>query len=215
MLIALEGVEGAGKTLHAGILNDYLRDQGYQTILLKEPSEFLRGVIKDQSKSSSSAEVDALLFAADRLKQFGEVIRPSLNEGKIVLLDRSVFSSFAYQAAQGVGLDWLEKINERMPLPDLVIVLDVDPRVGLKRIVERNEISNFDKIVNNISLQQVVRLQYFLLADRYKNRMVIINVGGKGIEETQTLIRKVVFAALERRAIIPTSEAALKSTPLL
>lgn len=99
----------------------------------------MAGVIKGQ-KNASSAEINGLLFAADRLKQFSEVVKPALEKHKMIVMDRSVFSSFAYQSAQGASLKWLETINKYTPLPGLAIVLDTLPEIGLKRVEERGEI---------------------------------------------------------------------------
>jgi len=202
----LEGVEGSGKTLHVELLGEYLESLGFPVVLVNEPSPFLREVIKEQTGRGSSAEVVALLFAADRLKQFEEVVKPALKEGKIVLTDRSVFSSFAYQCAQGLNLRWLEKINENVVLPDLAIVLDINPRVGLQRIVGRNEASNFDKSVNHMALQKKIRFCYHFLARRYSNRITTVHVHNKNVEGTQTLIRKIVLEALEKEAVLPAKK---------
>ena len=193
MIIALEGVEGAGKSLHAKLLSECLTNCGYPCVLVKEPTRFLGGVIKEQD---NPAEVNALLFAADRLKQFKEVVRPALEKGNIVITDRSVFSSFAYQSAGGASLEWLEAINKHTPLPDLAIVLDIEPRVALLRIEERRETSNFDKVVNEITMQRNIRLAYHLLKKRYNDRIALIEVTDKSIQDVQTLIRKVVLAHL-------------------
>lgn len=163
--------------------------------MLREPSGFLAGVIKEQ-RDVSSAEINGPLFAADRLKQFNAVVKPALKKHEMVVMDWSVFSSFAYQSAQGASLKWLETINNYTPLPDLAIVLDISPKVGLKRVEKRDETSNFDKMVNEGVLQGKVRFAYHLLAEKYADRIVVIEVMDEGIREIQTLIRKIVSARL-------------------
>lgn len=190
MIIALEGIEGAGKTLHAKLLAEYLKGQGYPCVSVKEPSDFLGRVIKEQNHP---AEVNALLFAADRLKQFKKKVRPALKEGKVVVTDRSVLSSFAYQSARGVNLGWLETINKCVPLPNLAIVLDVNPDVGLGRIGGRNETSCFDKRVHNVAFQKKVRSAYYLLAKTHSGLMKIVDVSDRSAREVQALIRKIVL----------------------
>lgn len=210
MTIALEGIEGAGKSLHAKLLSEYLTNCGYSCVLVKEPTGFLGGMIKEQN---NSPEVNALLFAADRLKQFKEVVEPALEEGKIVITDRSVFSSFAYQSAQGVRLEWLEMINKNVPLPDLVIILDVGPQVGLQHIAERNETSIFDKKVNNVAFQDKVRFAYHRLTEKYSDIATVIDVTNRSIQEVQTLIRKIVSARLEKQGLVPTEKRLVKVAP--
>lgn len=175
-------------------------------------------MIKGQ-RDVSSAEINGLLFAADRLKQFNEVVKPALEKHKMVVMDRSVFSSFAYQSAQGASLEWLETINKHTPLPGLAIVLDTPPEVGLKRVEERGEISNFDKMFNKKVLQEKVRFAYHLLAEKYADRIIVIEVMDESIREVRTLIRKVVSARLEPHPtfahwLLHPTEKRLKKRPI-
>ena len=195
VIIALEGTEGSGKTTYSRFLAEFLAEQGYPAILVKEPSSFLRDVIKNRSQFKSTG-VDVLLFAADRLRQFEMLVKPALTSGKVIVSDRSVFSSFAYQSVQGVDLAWLELLNSRVPLPDLVIVLDVDPSIGLQRTAKRNETSSFDMAVNRSAVQEKVRLAYHALAERYKGRLVIIDTTHRSTQEVQALIKDIVLEYL-------------------
>jgi dTMP kinase len=176
--------------------------------LAKEPSEFLSGVIKEQN---NPPEVNALLFAADRLNQFKKVVKPALEKGKIVVLDRSIFSSFAYQSAEGVSFEWLEAINRYTPLPDLVIILDIDPKIGLRRIEGRKEASKFDKAVNEVALQEKVRFAYHLLARKYSDRVALIEVTDRNVQEVQMLIRDVVLMRLREQGMVPKREIIVPS----
>jgi dTMP kinase len=195
MIIALEGIEGAGKTLQARLLSEHLESRGYPCALAKEPSEFLKEAIKGQS---NPPEVKALLFAADRLSQFRKVVKPALERGMIVVLDRSVLSSLAYQSAEGVSLEWLEAINRYTPLPDLVIILDVDPRTGLRRIEGRREESELDKAFNDPAFLERVRLAYRQLAGRYSDRVVLIDAA-RSVRDVQMSIRGVVLPRLKSK----------------
>lgn len=151
LFITLEGVEGAGKSTLAKSLKKELESQGKEVVLTFEPGDCSIGKkireILLKEKLNSSAEL--FLFLADRAQHIEEVIKPALAQGKIVICDRFTHSTIAYQG-DGRGLDkeqlnYLNKIAVQSTRPDLVLLIDLDPEIGLKRVIKRGEeLSSFD-----------------------------------------------------------------------
>lgn len=164
ILISVEGCDGAGKTTHAHRLTINLRKRGFKVIYTTEPSvgkigEFIRLNVS-RAKKPIPVEVEALLFAADRFEHVKNEVEPALQLGKIVISDRYVHSSLAYQGARMSNLSWLQKINEFALKPDLGIYLDVFPKVGLGRKVKERT------VFENLELQQKVREIYLTFVKR-------------------------------------------------
>lgn len=115
--ITFEGCEGSGKSTHVALFKEYLDRNGIDYIFLREPggvsiSEKIRSIILDVENKEMCDRAEALLYAAARAQLITEKIIPALNEGKLVVVDRYIDSSFAYQGyARGLGIDFIEKIN--------------------------------------------------------------------------------------------------------
>ncbi|MCI0496827.1 MAG: dTMP kinase [Thermoplasmata archaeon] len=138
--LAIEGIDGAGKTTVAGHIQRFLVDQGIEAVLTREPT---RGPIGDVIRRSlGDLELHpyqrALLFAADRYGHLKDVIAPALEAGKWVVTDRYLYSSLAYQGAEGVDMAFLRFINGFAPDPDIVLYLDVLPDIGVSRLQKRD-----------------------------------------------------------------------------
>ena len=141
-LISFEGCEGAGKSNKLKLLGEYLEKAGVECLFTREPggnpiSERIRGVILDRENDGMTAECEALLYAAARVQLLHDVIEPALAAGKLVVCDRYVDSSLAYQGeARGLGQDFVRKINayalENYPT-DCTIFLDIPPAEGFLR----------------------------------------------------------------------------------
>jgi len=140
-LIAFEGVEGAGKSTQLELLRQELEKRGYQVTTTREPGgtpagEAIRAILLDRA-STLDARTEALLFAAARAQLVEQVIRPALQRGEAVLCDRYLDSSLAYQGvARGLGQEPVMEINRFATgglLPDLVVLLRLDPAEGLAR----------------------------------------------------------------------------------
>jgi len=140
--IVFEGVEGSGKTTQMKMLYDYLCDKGRRIVVTREPggtaiAERVRALLLDPGAKEMDPKTEALLYAASRAQHAAEVIRPALEEGAIVLCDRYLDSSLAYQGvARGLGVDDVLRLNVWATdelLPDLVVLLSLDPEVGLSR----------------------------------------------------------------------------------
>lgn len=197
--IALEGVDGCGKSTQAALLATALRHAGHTVVETREPGgttlgEAVRGIVLG-SGGDMSPVAEALLFAASRAQHVAQVIRPALTDGAWVVCDRFVDSSLAYQgAARGLGIDAVWAINAPAVdgcLPDLAIVLDVPPAIADTRGAGPK-----DRIeVEGIALQHAVADGYRELAERYPGRVTILP--GKGsIEQVHVL----VMGAVERLA---------------
>ena len=164
-LVVLEGIDGAGKSTVLRRLADHCQIQGLTPILSFEPTRGPWGLKLRQSMTegrlSLTEELD--LFLKDRAEHVETVIRPALNAGKVVLLDRYYLSTAAYQGARGADPDTILAENERFaPQPDLVLLLDFDPAAGIERIRARGDAPNTFEQLDQ--LQEVRRI--FLNLDR-------------------------------------------------
>jgi DTMP_kinase: thymidylate kinase len=142
LFLTVEGPDGAGKTTQIELLRDYLSDKGYDIIVCREPggtpiSEAVRNVILNKEFTEMGHMTELLLYAAARAQLIEEVIRPALEDGKIVICDRFVESSAVYQGiARGMGIDLVYKVNQFAigdTMPDLTIMIDLDAEAGISR----------------------------------------------------------------------------------
>ena len=184
MFITLEGPEGSGKTTAVEAAVKKLMDMGYEVVRTREPggtpiSEQIRNVILDKANTAMDGRTEALLYAASRRQHLVEKVWPALKEGKIVICDRYLDSSLAYQGgARDLGIDNILNINlfaTENTWPDLTLLFDIKPEIGLARIA-----SNADREVNRLDLEKLdfhnrVRNTFLELAKRYPDRYVIID----------------------------------------
>ena len=184
LFITFEGGEGSGKSSALRLLNERLLKEGYQTVLTREPggveiSEQIRNVILDKSNTAMDSRTEALLYAASRRQHLVEKVWPALKEGKLVLCDRYLDSSLAYQGgARGLGIDEVLQVNSfatEGTFPDLTLLFDIEPELGLARIA-----ANANRAVNRLDLEKMdfhrgVRATFLALAERYKDRYVVLD----------------------------------------
>lgn len=142
ILIAIEGIDGAGKTTQAIMLHKKLCKNGYDALNFHEPTDGQWGEkIRDLAKNGrnkTSKEDEMNLFYQDRIEDVRDRINPALKRKNIVIMDRYYFSNIAYQGARGIEPNHIEKENEKIaPKPDVLIILDIAPEVALKRIREK------------------------------------------------------------------------------
>lgn len=175
--LALEGGDGTGKSTVAAALVEALESAGQTVIKVREPGgtalgEVVRGLLLDSESVEPWAEV--MLFAAQRAELAGEVIRPALDRGDWVVSDRTYYSSLAYQGrARGLGMDTVRTVNEIAldgTVPDLVLVLDIDPAAGLDRQDDPDRIGK-----EGVVFQTEVRAAYHELGEREPDRVVILD----------------------------------------
>ena len=155
--ICIEGLDGCGKTTQAKLLVKKLQ-KSHNAVYTAEPSRGKIGTFIRKSylygERRLSSVVEALLFAADRLEHVESEILPALNQGELVISDRYVYSSLAYQGAAGLSLEWIEKINEQALRPDFAIFIDVDPKTVMHRLKPRKS------VMENLETQRKVREIY-------------------------------------------------------
>ena len=176
IFIVLEGGEGSGKTTIANYLVKRLSSEGYDVMYTREPggvkiSEEIRNIILDVNNTDMDPRTEALLYAASRRQHLVEKIIPALEADKIVICDRYIDSSLAYQGyARRIGMTNIKTLNSfairkentnELYLPNLSIYLDVDPVLGLERIYNRDDTLNrLDK--EELSFHQDVRRGYII-----------------------------------------------------
>jgi len=159
--IVLEGIDGCGKTVHSKELCEALKRLSYDVAYTTEPSKSQIGRLIESEflqKAKVSPQVEALLFAADRFDHLTFEVLPMLNANKIVVSDRYVYSSLAYQGAQGLKLDWIREVNYFATKPSLALYLDVPAEVGLSRKRGRS-------VLEKLELEKKVREIYLSLVE--------------------------------------------------
>jgi dTMP kinase len=189
--ICIEGLDGSGKTTQAKLLAKKLQ-KGYNAVYTAEPSRgkigtFIRNSYLYGEKRLSSV-IEALLFAADRIEHVENEVLPALNEGKLVISDRYVYSSLAYQGAAGLSLEWIEKVNEHALKPDLAVFIDVDPNTVLERLKRRKS------VMENLETQQKVRDVYLKFVA--KGELVRLD-GNRAKDEVSEALSAMVLKFLE------------------
>jgi dTMP kinase len=140
VLIAIEGIDGAGKTTQAGLIAERLRAAGLEVVRTKEPTDGPWGQRLRASAATGrlSSEEELRAFVEDRREHVANLLRPALAAGQVVIVDRYYFSTAAYQGARGMDPEELLRLNEAFaPEPDLLVLLEVTPAVGVGRIRER------------------------------------------------------------------------------
>ena len=203
MFITLEGPEGSGKTTAVEAAVKALEEKGYQVVRTREPggtpiAEQIRNVILDKENTKMDFRTEALLYAASRRQHLVEKVWPALKEGKIVICDRYLDSSLAYQGgARGLGVDNVLNINlfaTENTWPDLTLLFDIKPEIGLARIA-----SNSSREVNRLDLEKLefhnkVRETFLSLAKKYPERYVIIDAS----LDRETVAKNTLDAILNR-----------------
>jgi dTMP kinase len=200
MFITFEGPDGAGKTTILGMVAERLQN----VLVTREPggidiAEQIRQVILAKENTAMDPRTEALLYAAARRQHLAERVRPALEEGKIVLCDRFVDSSLAYQGyARGLGINEVWSINQfaiENMLPVLTVYFDIEPELGLQRINKNKgrEVNRLD--LEKLEFHQKVREGYHILMERFPDRIVKIDASGAiddVFEKTLELVQKKV-----------------------
>ncbi len=184
MFVTIEGPEGSGKSSVTKEVVKLLEQEGEQVVLTREPggtpiAEQIREVILNKENTKMDPVTEALLYAAARRQHLVEKVWPLSKEGKIIISDRFLDSSLAYQGgARGLGIDYILKMNQFATegyYPDLTLLFDLDPRIGLARIA-----ANKGREVNRLDLEKIdfhdsVRQTFLSLAKRFPERFVILD----------------------------------------
>ena len=199
-LVSLEGPEGAGKTSVLEALIPILEDRGVKVLTTREPGgvligEKIREVILDPSHTEMDPKTELLLYIASRRQHLVEKVLPALEAGKMVIMDRFIDSSVAYQGfGRGLdieAIDWLNKFATDGLKPDLTLYFDIEVEEGLARIAANSdrEVNRLD--MEGLDLHRKVRQGYLSLLEREGNRIEKIDASlplDQVIENTQQLL---------------------------
>ena len=207
LFVTIEGVEGCGKTTIGKLIVEKLMSDGYEVIYTREPggieiAEQIRKVILDVNNTNMDPRTEALLYAASRRQHLIEKIVPAIKNNKIIICDRFVDSSLAYQGhARGLGIDNVYEINKfaiDTLMPDLTLLFDLDPRLGLERIS-----ANKLREVNRLDLEQLdfhtlVREGFSIIQEREPNRVKKVDAS-KTVEEVFNDAYALIKTALKEK----------------
>ncbi len=202
--ITFEGCDGCGKSTQLRLLSEFLKESGVPHIFTREPgggkiSESIREILLNGKNTEMTDECEALLYAAARAQHLREIVEPALQAGKLVICDRYVDSSLAYQAyARGLGVEFVEKINafalERY-LPDLTVFIDLSPQDAFKR---KNGADENDRLEQaGMAFHQKVYEGYQAIATEYPER--VKRVDGK--KTPQGIFEEVVKLLKEKQCL--------------
>lgn len=183
LFITFEGIEGCGKTTQLNLAADALRAKGYDVLETAEPGgtvlgQRIREILLGQGSFNICPEAELLLFMADRAQHVKEVIMPAVTAGKVVLCDRFLDATIAYQGyGRGLKVEAIREIYERVGggvKPDLTILFDLMVDAGFERLLKRNgEIDRLEK--EDRDFHQRVRYGYLTLAEQEPTRIFLIN----------------------------------------
>lgn len=204
LFITFEGGEGSGKTTVLREVIARLQKDGYKVMQTREPggnkiAEQIREVILDKANTDMDPRTEALLYAASRRQHLVQDIIPELDKGVNVICDRYIDSSLAYQGyARGIGVDEVFNINMFAidnKLPDLTILFDIEPEIGLARIS-----ANSQREVNRLDLEALefhkkVHVEYMMLASKYNKRIKVVDASlplEEVIERVYEIVKKAV-----------------------
>ncbi|AEE95581.1 dTMP kinase [Mahella australiensis] len=208
LFITIEGIDGSGKSTHASMLADYLNERGIPSVLTREPGgtrigEQVRSILLDNVNSDMAAMTEVLLYAASRAQHVAQVIKPALEQGKVVLCDRFVDSSLAYQGyARGLGLDTVKTINEHAlggVWPDITLLLDISPEIAWKRILKDGFKDRLES--EGLELLKVVYEGYRNIARLYSDRFYIISAAD-GVNDIHKKILSIIEPKLKKYRLI-------------
>ena len=180
--IVFEGGEGAGKSTQEALLAQWLAEQGHSVVRTREPGgtpagEAIRAVLLGNEYTGLSDRAEALLFAAARGEHVAQVIQPALEQGSIVICDRYLDSSVAYQGyGRDLGVDRVRDLSMWATgglVPDLTILLDVDPSVGLSRVESPDRLES-----EPIEYHEAVRAGFLDIASKDPSRYLVVDASG-------------------------------------
>lgn len=194
--ITFEGCEGSGKSTQIELFRKYLENNGIEYLFVREPggteiSEKIRAIILDVQNKEMTDEAEALLYASARAQLIKEKILPALNSGKLVLCDRYIDSSFAYQAyARGLGMDFITKINSyaiENCMPDKTVFLNISSRDAFLR---KGGADKDDRIeLSGADFHQKVYEGYLKVAKDYPDRFLLIDCLGEKQQTHKNIIK--------------------------
>jgi dTMP kinase len=207
VFVALEGGEGVGKSTQARLLAEWLAGQGYAAVLTHEPGDTevgaaLRRIVLDPATGELSPRTEALLYAADKAEHVARVVRPALDRGAVVITDRYVDSTLAYQGAgRDLAVDEVEPVARWATTdlrPHVTVLLDLPAEVGLSRVVGPDRIEQ-----EPVEFHERVRQSFRTLAEADPEHYLIVEATGTPVD----------VARLVRARVEPLLHQALRVTP--
>lgn len=203
-LITFEGCDGCGKSTQLKLLSEYLTKEKVPHIFTREPgggkiSEAIREILLNGKNTEMTDECEALLYAAARVQHLADRVEPALGAGQLVVCDRYVDSSLAYQAyARGLGVEFVEKINafalEKYP-PDLTVWFELTPEEAFKRKHGADENDRLEQA--GLAFHKRVYEGYRALAEKYPERIVAVN----GRQTPEEIFSEVLSLLRERKCL--------------
>ena len=201
LFITFEGGEGVGKTSVIKAVSERLKKEGIDFIVTREPggshiAEEIRSIILDPKNTEREARTEALLYAASRRQHLHEIVIPALNKGTLVISDRYLDSSLAYQGyARGIGREEVYSINKfaiENTRPDRTFFLDLLPEDGLKRIAlhRQQQVDRLDR--EKLSFHQKVYEGYKLLLQRFPERIIRIDASQTIEQEAEEISTRIL-----------------------
>lgn len=193
--VTIEGPDGSGKTTQIDLLTRYLVAEDFDYLVTREPggtriSNRIRQILLEKEYTEMTAETETLLYAASRAQHVSEVILPALKKGKIVLCDRFIDASMAYQGAgRGIDIDCIKKINSIALMgimPHLTILLDIPPNIGLQRKKNYKEIDRIES--EELDFHERVREGYLYLAEKEPKRIKVLD----GCQDKNVIFSEIV-----------------------
>jgi dTMP kinase len=196
LLIAFEGIDGAGKTTQAQALYALLGQRGIAALSTKEPTNGEWGQKIRRSAITGRLPIDEELhaFLEDRKEHVRDELMPALAAGKVVIVDRYYLSTVAYQGARGMDREELLRSNAFAPVPDLLFVLDVEPRLGLGRVAQRGDVADLFEKEEELAKAREIFADRALLG-RYVPALHILDAS-RPQSELGTIIAELVFRRL-------------------
>ena len=206
LFITFEGPEAAGKTTQIRLLEETLRERGHSVLCTREPggtplAEGIRNILLTRGDEAVSMETELLLFAASRAQHVAQLIRPHLEKGGIVICDRFIDSTAAYQGyARGVSLKLIDTLNRfavGRTFPDLTFLLDLPMEETRRRLAKRDGCDGADRLeAEDNAFHQRVREGFLEIAFRNRDRFRLIDATAP-VGEISAYIRKEVCDAVE------------------
>ena len=202
LLMTFEGIEGSGKSTQIELTRRYLEERGYLCLVTREPGgtalgEEIRTFLLDKGDLSIDPLAELFLIEADRTQHVAEVIRPALEEGRVVLCDRFCDATVAYQGyGRGVDMAFIEAMNQRAAgglIPQCTIVLDCSVEVGMARVQGEDRFEREDHLFH-----QRVREGYLCIAQQDPQRVKVVSGEGE-LETIQEEIRSILTPLVDRR----------------
>ena len=206
--ITFEGGEGAGKTTVLFALEKKLRELGFDVLTTREPggiaiAEKIRDIILTPAHTEMDGRTEALLYAAARRQHLVEKIIPALKQGKVVLCDRFIDSSLAYQGhARNLGIDEVFAINQfaiQEVMPDMTLFFEIKPKEGLKRISANKDRERNRLDLETLAFHEKVYEAYHILLDKFPNRIRKINANQQLEDVIKDTLEQITFFLNEKK----------------